>query len=106
LKTFTKDYNMNYKEIQERAINKAESQLSFIQIELKALESDMPCAAYTKEMIDGQISFKLKETDTWRHILDCLKAMETQRMIEEEKYIKSGMTNVELLQSLANLNAQ
>jgi len=97
---------MNKQEIHERAVNKAESQLSFIQIELKALKLDVPCAAYTREMIDGQISFKLKETDTWRYILDCVKIVETQRMIEEEKYIKSGMTNVELLQSLADLNAQ
>ena len=71
---------MNKKEIHERAVNKAESQLSFIQIELKALESDTPCAAYTREMINGQISFKLKETDTWRHILDCLKVIETQTL--------------------------
>jgi hypothetical protein len=97
---------MNKQEIHERAVNKAESQLSFIQVELKALESDTPCSAYTREMIDGQISFKLKETDTWRYILDCIKIVETQRMIEEEKYIKSGMTNVELLQSLADFNAQ
>ena len=71
---------MNKQEIHERALNRAESQLSFIQVELKALESDTPCSAYTREMIDGQISFKLKETDTWLHILDCLKLIETQTL--------------------------
>ena len=57
-------------------------------------------------MIEGQQAFKTKELDTWQYILDCVKIVETQRMIEEEKYIKSGMTNVELLQSLADLNAE
>jgi len=71
---------MNKQEIHERAVNKAESQLSFIQIELKALKLDVPYAAYTREMIDGQIAFKTKETDTWRYILSCLKVIETQTL--------------------------
>jgi len=106
LKTFTKDYNMNDKQIHERAIHKAESKISFLKIEMAALENEIPYMSYTTEMIEGQQAFKCKEIDTWRYILDCIKIVETQRMIEEEKYIKSGMTNVELLQSLADLNAQ
>ena len=97
---------MNDKQIHERAIHKAESQISFIKLEMSALEREVPYMSYTTEMIEGQQAFKIKELDTWRYILDCVKIVETKRMIEEEKYIKSGMTNVELLQSLAELNAQ
>jgi hypothetical protein len=97
---------MNDKQIHERAIHKAESKISFIKLEMTALENEVPYMSYTTEMIEAQQAFKCKEIDTWRYILDCIKIVETQRMIEEEKYIKSGMTNVELLQSLADLNAQ
>ncbi len=97
---------MNKQEIHERAIHKAESKISFIKLEMNALENEVPYMGYTTEMIEGQQAFKRKEIDTWHYILDCIKIVETQRMIEEEKYIKSGMTNVELLQSLADLNAQ
>ena len=97
---------MNDKQIHERAIHKAESKISFIELEMTALENEVPYMGFTIEMIEGQQAFKCKEIDTWRYILDCIKIVETQRMIEEEKYIKSGMTNVELLQSLADLKAQ
>ena len=97
---------MNDKQIHERAIHKAESQISFIKLEMSALEREVPYMSYTTEMIEGQQAFKIKELDTWRYILDCAKIVETKRMIEEEKYIRSGMTNVELLQSLADLNAK
>ena len=94
---------MNDKKIHERAIHKAESQISFIKLEMSALEREVPYMSYTTEMIEGQQAFKIKELDTWRYILDCVKIVETKRMIEEEKYIRSGMTNVELLQSLADM---
>ena len=94
---------MNDKQIHERAIHKAESQISFIKLEMSALEREVPYMSYTTEMIEGQQAFKIKELDTWRYILDCVKIVETKRMIEEEKYIRSGMTNVELLQSLADM---
>jgi len=97
---------MNDKQIHERAIHKAESKISFIELEMTVLENEVPYMGYTTEMIEGQQAFKRKEIDTWRYIIDCIKIVETQRMIEEEKYIKSGMTNVELLQSLADLNAK
>ena len=96
---------MNDKQIHERAIHKAEAQISFIELEMSALEKETPYMSYTTEMIEGQQAFKCKEIDTWRYILDCVKIVETQRMIEEEKYIRSGMTGVELLQSLADINA-
>jgi hypothetical protein len=95
---------MNDKQIHERAVNKAESQISFIQLEMDSLEKEIPYMSYTTEMIEGQQAFKCKEIDTWRYILDCVKIVETQRMIKEEKYNRP--TGVELLQSLADLNAQ
>jgi len=95
---------MNDKQIHERAIHKAESKISFIQIEMNALERETPYMSYTTEMIEAQQAFKCKEIDTWRYILDCVKIVEIQRMIKEEKYNKP--TGVELLQSLADLNAQ
>ena len=97
---------MNDKQIHERAIHKAESQISFIKLEMSALEQETPYMSYTTEMIEAQQAFKVKEIDTWRYMLDCVKIVETQRMIEEEKYIKSRTTGVELLQSLADLNAE
>lgn len=99
---------MNYKQIHERAIHKAESKISFIQIEMNALEHETPYMCFTQEMIEAQQAFKCKEIDTWRHILDCLKVIGAQRMIEEEELNKyeSRMSGVELLQSLADLNAQ
>ena len=93
---------MNDKKIHERAIHKAESQISFIKLEMNALEQETPYMSYTIEMIEAQQAFKVKELDTWRYILDCVKIVETKRRIEEEKYTRSGMTNVELLQSLAD----
>lgn len=95
---------MNDRQIHERAIHKAESQISFLKIEMSALEQETPYMSFTQEMIEGQQAWKCKEIDTWRYILDCVKIVETKRMIEEEKYIRSGMTNVELLQSLADIN--
>ena len=57
-------------------------------------------------MIEGQQAFKCKEIDTWRYMLDCVKIVETQRMIEKEQYDKGRLvTNVGLLQSLADINA-
>ena len=93
---------MNDKKIHERAIHKAEGQINFIKIEMTALEQETPYMSYTIEMIEAQQAFKVKELDTWRYILDCVKIEETKRRIEEEKYTRSGMTNVELLQSLAD----
>lgn len=83
---------MNDKQIHERAIHKAESQISFLKIEMSALEQETPYMSFTQEMIEGQQAWKCKEIDTWRYILDCVKIVETKRMIEEEKYIRSGMT--------------
>ena len=97
---------MNDKQIHERAIHKAESQISFLKIEMSALEQETPYMSYTTEMIEAQQAFKCKEIDTWRYMLDCVKIVETQRMIREEKHIKSKMTGVESLQSLADLNAE
>ena len=79
---------MNDKQIHERAIHKAESQISFIQIEMSALEQETPYMSYTTEMIEAQQAFKVKEIDTWRYMLDCVKIVETQRMIEKEKHIR------------------
>lgn len=79
-----KNLQMN-KEIRERAIRKAESQISFIELEMSALENEKPYMSYTQEMIEGQQAFKCKEIDTWRYILDCIKIVETQRMIKKEK---------------------
>jgi hypothetical protein len=95
---------MNDKQIHERAVNKAESQISFIQLEMDSLEKEIPYMSYTNEMIEGQQAFKCKEIDTWRYILDCVKMVESQRMIREERYNRPN--SIELLQSLANLNAQ
>ena len=97
---------MNDKQIHERAIHKAESKITFIEIEMSALEKETPYMSFTQEMIEGQQAFKCKEIDTWRYILDCVKIVETQRMIEKEQYDKGRLvTNVGLLQSLADINA-
>ena len=66
------------KQIHERAIHKAESQISFIKLEMTTLENEVPYMSYTTEMIEGQQAFKCKEIDTWRYILDCIKIVETQ----------------------------
>jgi len=71
---------MNKQEIHERAIHKAESKISFIKLEMTALENEIPYMSYTTEMIEGQQDFKRKEIDTWHHILDCLKVIETQTL--------------------------
>jgi hypothetical protein len=63
---------MNDKQIHERAIHKAESQISFIQLEMSALEKETPYMSFTQEMIEGQQAFKCKELDTWRMILEAL----------------------------------
>lgn len=70
--------------IHERAIHKAESQISFIEVEMSALENETPYMSFTQEMIEGQQAFKCKEIDTWRYILDCVKTVETKRMIEQK----------------------
>ena len=77
---------MNDKQIHERAIHKAESQISFLKIEMSALEQETPYMSYTTEMIEAQQAFKCKEIDTWRYMLDCVKIVETQRMIQKEKH--------------------
>ena len=64
---------MNDQEIHERAVNKAESQISFIKLEISALENEKPYMSYTQEMIEGQKAFKCKELDTWTMILKALK---------------------------------
>jgi hypothetical protein len=79
---------MNDKQIHERAIHKAESQISFIQLEMNSLEQETPYMSYTIEMIEAQQAFKCKEIDTWRYMLDCVKIVETQRMIQEEIHKK------------------
>ena len=60
---------MNDKQIHERAIHKAESQISFIELEMSTLETERPYMSYTQEMIEGQQAFKCKEIDTWRYII-------------------------------------
>jgi len=71
---------MNDKQIHERAIHKAESKISFIKLEMTALENEVPYMSYTTEMIEAQQAFKCKEIDTWRYILDCIKIVETQTL--------------------------
>ena len=58
---------------------------------MSALEKETPYMSFTQEMIEGQQAFKCKELDTWRYMLDCVKIVETQRMIEEEKYISGWL---------------
>ena len=79
---------MNDQEIHERAIHKAESQISFIELEMTALENEVPYMSYTTEMIEVQQAFKCKEIDTWQYILDCIKIVEIQRMMKKEKAMR------------------
>ena len=62
--------------IHERAINKAESQIDYLIIEMTQLENTKPYMCYTQEMIDGQMAFKVTEIDVWRHIRQTLKSIQ------------------------------
>jgi hypothetical protein len=77
---------MNDKQIHERAIHKAESQISFLKIEMSALEQETPYMSYTIEMIEAQQAFKCKEIDTWRYMLEEKPNFEIQ-FGETTKYI-------------------
>lgn len=79
---------MNDQEIHERAVNKAESRISFIELEMSALENEKPYMSYTQEMIEGLRAFKCKEIDTWQYTLDCIKIVEIQRMMKKEKAMR------------------
>jgi hypothetical protein len=83
---------MNDKQIHERAIHKAESQISFIQLEMSALERETPYMSYTQDMIDGQQAFKIKELDTWRMIIKALKWHKKTRYTTPNFETKFGKT--------------
>ena len=97
---------MNKQEVHKRAINKAETQISFIQLEIKALEKEIPYMSFTQEMIAGQIEFKRKELESWKMILKSLKWLKKTRYNQFKNKETNQLSGVELLQSLADLNAQ
>ena len=62
--------------IHERAVNKAESQIDYLILQMTELERTKPYMSYTQDMIDGQMAFKVTEIDVWRHIRKSLKSIQ------------------------------
>lgn len=56
-----------------RAINKAQAQAQFLEIEIAKLKISKPQGATTQEMIDQQIAYKYRELNMWKHIKFALK---------------------------------
>lgn len=60
-------------ETKERALAKADAQISYLKLEIELLNTNpLMGLATTQMMIDGQIKFKQTEQDTWEHIKQAL----------------------------------
>jgi hypothetical protein len=60
---------MNKQEIADHIGNKSEAKITVIKTKLNDLNNQEPYSAYTREMIDSQISFYKKELTIWNKIM-------------------------------------
>ena len=60
---------MTNEEIQDAVHTKAYSQITFIELQLKSLQKELPAGAYTQEMIDNQIRFNKRDLQVWNKII-------------------------------------
>lgn len=60
---------MNKQEIADHISNKSEAKITVIKTKLNDLNNQEPYSAYTREMIDSQISFYKKELTIWNKIM-------------------------------------
>ena len=60
---------MNNEELQDAIHTKCYSKISFIEMQLKSLQKELPYGAYTREMIDNQIRFNKRDLQVWNEIL-------------------------------------
>ena len=60
---------MNNEELQSAIHTKCYSKISFIEMQLKSLQKELPYGAYTREMIDNQIRFNKRDLQVWNEIL-------------------------------------
>ena len=60
---------MSNEEIQNAIHNKCYARISFIELQLKSLQKELPTGAYTQEMIDNQIRFNKRDLQVWNKIM-------------------------------------
>ena len=61
---------MSNEEIQDAIHSKAYSKITFIEMQLKSLQKELPAGAYTQEMIDNQIRFNKRDLQVWNKIME------------------------------------
>ncbi len=61
---------MSNEEIQDAIHSKAYSKITFIEMQLKSLQKELPTGAYTQEMIDNQIRFNKRDLQVWNKIME------------------------------------
>ena len=61
---------MSNEEIQNAIHNKCQARISFIELQLKSLQKELPTGAYTQEMIDNQIRFNKRDLQVWNKIME------------------------------------
>lgn len=61
---------MSNEEIQDAIHSKAYSKITFIEMQLRSLQKELPAGAYTQEMIDNQIRFNKRDLQVWNKIME------------------------------------
>lgn len=61
---------MSNEEIQDAIHSKAYSKITFIEMQLRSLQKELPTGAYTQEMIDNQIRFNKRDLQVWNKIME------------------------------------
>jgi hypothetical protein len=61
---------MTNEEIQDAIHTKAYSKITFIEMQVKSLQKELPVGAYTQEMIDNQIRFNKRNLQVWNKIME------------------------------------
>jgi hypothetical protein len=61
---------MNNEELQNAIHTKCYARISFIELQLKSLQKELPTGAYTQEMIDNQIRFNKRDLQVWNKIME------------------------------------
>jgi len=65
-----KNLQMNNIELQDAIHNKCYARISFIKLQIKSLQKELPTGAYTQEMIDNQIRFNKRDLQVWNKIME------------------------------------
>lgn len=61
---------MTNSELQDAIHNKCYARISFIELQIKSLQKELPAGAYTQEMIDNQIRFNKRDLQVWNKIME------------------------------------